>query len=123
MFLKDHGAAAILLAIVFMSLGFILGKVTSHHNGHRGCKSATSCSHSDSSCDPVNPHHPTHSAQCKHWDKDGDTQMIIVESMMASGFEGDTILSIPGGSIHISIDGENVDVQVDVEDDVHVDHK
>ena len=36
MFLKEHGPAAILLAIVFMSLGFILGKVTGHQGGHRG---------------------------------------------------------------------------------------
>ena len=29
MFIKEHGAAAILLAIVFMSLGFLLGKAKS----------------------------------------------------------------------------------------------
>ena len=98
MFIKEHGAAAILLSIVFMSLGFLLGKVTSHHGNHTGCKSEASCNHGDYE---VGQH------------------MIIVESMMDEGFEGDTVLTIPGGSIHLSIDGENVDVNVELESDDH----
>ena len=120
MFLKEHGPAAILLAIFFMSLGFILGKVTGHQGGHRGCKSATSCHHSSQSCNKFIPPPP---AQCNHVTKEGGEQLIIVESMMESGFEGDTVLTIPGGSIHISIDGDDVDVKVDVEDILHEDHK
>jgi hypothetical protein len=45
MFIKEHGAAAILLAIVFMSLGFLLGKATSSHGHHTGCQSSTTCTH------------------------------------------------------------------------------
>ena len=47
MFIKEHGAAAILLAIVFMSLGFLLGKATSPHGhgNHRVCQSAPTCTH------------------------------------------------------------------------------
>ena len=45
MFIKEHGAAAILLAIVFMSLGFLLGNATSSHGHHRGCQSAPNCTH------------------------------------------------------------------------------
>jgi len=45
--------------------------------------------------------------------------MIVVESMMSEGFEGDTVLTIPGGEIHISIDGDNVDVSVEIDEEVH----
>ena len=45
MFIKEHGAAALLLAIVFMSLGFLLGKATSPHGHHRVCQSAPTCTH------------------------------------------------------------------------------
>lgn len=120
MFLKEHGASAILLAIVFMSLGFMLGKVTSHQGGHRGCKSVTSCHHSSQSCNKFVPPTPVH---CNHVNKEGGDHLIIVESMMEAGFEGDTVLNIPGGSIHISIDGDDVDVMVDVEEVIHRDHK
>jgi hypothetical protein len=120
MFLKENGPAAILLAIVFMSLGFILGKVTGHQGGHRGCKSAASCHHSSPSCNKFTPPPPVH---CKHAKKEGGDHLIIVESMIEDGFEGDTVLNIPGGSIQISIDGDDVDVKVDVEDIIHGDHK
>ena len=121
MFIKEHGAAAILLAIVFMSLGFVLGKVTSHHGGQRGCKGATFCPHSSQSCSQSIPPPPF---PCNHVDKKGSQHMIIVEAMMEEGFEGDTVLTIPGGSIHLSIDGEDVDVNVelDVDDHNHGDH-
>ena len=122
MFIKEHGTAAILLAAIFMSLGFILGKVTSRHGGHRGCKSAISCNHFDKSCNKSI--HSAH-AKCNHWVAEGGEHMIFVESMMEAGFEGDTVLTIPGGEIHISIDGEEVDVQVDFEDNdnEHVGHE
>jgi hypothetical protein len=49
--------------------------------------------------------------------------MVFVESMMEAGFEGDTVLTIPGGVIHLSIDGEEVEVQIEVEDNEHADHE
>jgi hypothetical protein len=129
MFIKEHGTAAILLAAVFMSLGFILGKVTSRHGGHRGCKSATSCNHSK--CTPPPPGkscdkfiHSEH-GNVAHWVEEGGNHMVFVESMMEAGFEGDTVLTIPGGEIHLTIDGEEVEVQVEVEieDNEHADHE
>lgn len=122
MFIKEHGTAAILLAAIFMSLGFILGKVTSRHGGHKGCKSAISCNHFDKSCNKSI--HSEH-ANCNYWVEEGGKHMIFVESMMEAGFEGDTILAIPGGEIHISIDGEEVEVQVEVEDhnQKHLEHE
>jgi len=127
MFIKEHGTAAILLAAVFMSLGFILGKVTSRHGGHRGCKSATSCNYSK--CTPPPPGkscdkfiHSEH-GNVAHWVEEGGNHMVFVESMMEAGFEGDTVLTIPGGVIHLSIDGEEVEVQVEVEHNENVDHE
>ena len=103
MFLKEHGTAAILLAVIFLALGFMLGKVTG--KGHHGCNKG----HHKSSCN--HGEHSSNSDFVFH----SDDHMIVVESMMSEGFQGDTILTIPGGEVHISIDGDNVDVRVDEE--------
>ena len=58
MFIKEHGAAALLLAIVFMSLGFSLGKATSPHGhgNHIVCQSAPTCTHgSDEGVQHITP--------------------------------------------------------------------
>jgi len=113
MFIKEHGTAAILLAAIFLSLGFMLGKVTG--KGHHGCNKGnhkSSCSHV-SSCNHVE--HPSECDFAFH----SDDHMIIVESMMSEGFEGDTTLTIPGGEIQISIDGENVEVSVEIDEEEH----
>ncbi len=117
MFIKEHGTAAILLAAIFLALGFMLGKVTG--KGHHGCNKG----HHKSSCNHVSScNHGEHSSN-GDFVFHSDDNMIIVESMMSEGFEGDTILTIPGGEIHVSIDGDNVDVRVDVdEEDLH-EHK
>ena len=113
MFLKEHGTAALLLAAIFLALGFMLGKVTG--KGHHGCDKGnqkSSCSHVPS-CN-----HGEHSSDCD-FTFQSDDHMIVVESMMSEGFEGDTVLTIPGGEIHISIDGDNVDVSVEIDEEVH----
>ena len=127
MFLKEHGTAALLLAAVFLGLGFMLGKVTSSHGSHRGCDRQSECSHSTKSkCNHSGAYSDSDSgahAGCSHSAVEsfsGGEHMIIVESMIKSGFEGDTVLTIPGGEIHMSIHGDDVDVRVEIEEhDVH----
>jgi hypothetical protein len=111
MFIKEHGTAAILLAAIFLALGFMLGKVTG--KGHHGCNKG----HHKSSCNHISScNHGKHSSN-SDFVFHSDDHMIIVESMMSEGFQGDTILTIPGGEIHMSIDGDNVDVRVDVDEE------
>tara|TARA_B110000858_G_scaffold124755_1_gene142199 strand:- start:55 stop:531 length:477 start_codon:yes stop_codon:yes gene_type:complete len=125
MFLKEHGTAALLLAAVFLGLGFMLGKVTSCHGSHRGCDRQSECSHSSKSkCNHSGAYSDSGAhAGCSHSAVEsfsGGEHMIIVESMIESGFEGDTVLTIPGGEIHMSIHGDDVDVRVEIEEhDVH----
>lgn len=124
MFLKEHGTAALLLAAVFLGLGFMLGKVTSCHGSHRGCDRQSECSHSSKSkCNHSGAHSDSGAhAGCSHSAVEsfsGGEHMIIVESMIESGFEGDTVLTIPGGEIHMSIHGDDVDVDVRVEIEEH----
>ena len=120
-FIKENGTAALLLAAVFMSLGFILGKVTNSHKGHKGCHKNQSCSH--------DPHrgHDGH-ADCVVWISDDDAldclalhsshgEMIIVEALMEEGFEGDTVIVIPGGEIIIKMLDGDVDVELNIDDD------
>ena len=115
-FLKEHGTAAILLAAIFMSLGFMMGKCNSGkcglnkkakcHKGH-----GEKCGHKG---------HKSHS-DCAVWISDDNgshsEDMVIVKALMEDGFVGDTTLTIPGGEIVLSIgeDGE-VYVNVDIED-------
>ena len=130
MFLKEHGTAALLLAAVFLGLGFMLGKVSSCHGSHRGCDRQSECSHSTKSkCNHSGAYSDSDSgahAGCSHSAVEsfsGGEHMIIVESMIESGFEGDTVLTILGGEIHMSIHGDDVDVRVEIEEhDVHDGH-
>jgi hypothetical protein len=120
-FIKENGTAALLLAAVFMSLGFILGKVTDCKKGHRGCHKGNK-SHCDKSFKCSHGSDGAHS-DCSVWVSDEDNhfehggEMIIVKTLMEDGFEGDTVMKIPGGEIIIKImDGEvEVDFDVDVE--------
>jgi hypothetical protein len=118
-FLKENGTAAILLAAIFMSLGFMLGKCCSHRGCHKGAQKSCHKSHGDHKCD-----HKSHS-ECSVWVSEdsehghGD-EMIIVKSLMADGFEGDTILNIPGGEIVIAIHDGEVNVEVEIEE--HEEH-
>ena len=125
-FLKEHGTAAILLAAIFMSLGFMMGK----------CNSGKCGLHKKAKC------HKGHGEKCGHKghgdhsecavfisDEHGShsQDMVIVKALMEDGFVGDTTLVIPGGEIVLSIgeDGE-VDVEVDIEEhdgEVHEVHK
>lgn len=128
-FIKEHGTAAILLAAIFMSLGFMMGKCSSKRCGF----------HKNAKC------HKSHGEKCGHHghgdhaecavfiseDHGGHgEEMVIVKALMEDGFVGDTTMVIPGGEIVLSIgeDGE-VDVNVDIEDlpghgeEIHEVHK
>ena len=128
-FLKENGTAAILLAVIFMSLGFMLGRCCSSscglhkkHKCHKG--------HGEHKCDHKG--HSDHSDCAVFISDDGShsEDMVIVKALMEDGFVGDTTLTIPGGEIVLSIgeDGE-VDVKVDIEDfsgegeEIHEVHK
>ena len=112
-FLKEHGTAAILLAAIFMSLGFMMGRCCSHK---RGCHKPNKCHKGEYKC----RHHEKgdHSGCAVFVSDDGHSEeMILVKALMEEGFEGDTTMRIPGGEIVLSIgeDGE-VSVDVDIED-------
>ncbi len=45
---------------------------------------------------------------------DGDGVEMIVETLAAAGFEGDTTIAIPGGAAVISRNGDHIEVSVEV---------
>ena len=117
-FLKEHGTAAILLAVIFMSLGFMMGRCCSHKGG---CHKPAKCHKGEHKCG-----HHEHGDHAVFISDDGHSEeMIIVKALMEEGFEGDTTMSIPGGEIVLSIgeDGE-VDVEVDIDNinEAHGEH-
>ena len=121
-FLKEHGTAAILLAAIFMSLGFMMGRCCSR-NCHKAnkCHKSAKCHKGEHICG--GHEHGDHAV----WISDDNEDMVIVKALMEEGFEGDTTMSIPGGEIVLSIgeDGE-VDVEVDIEghgESIHEVHK
>lgn len=119
-FLKENGTAAILLAVIFMSLGFMLGKCCfqrgCHKVAHKGCHKSQSdykCGHEKhKDCAVLISEDSAHA----HGD-----EMLIVKALIDDGFEGDTILNIPGGEIIIMINDGEVDVQI--EHEIHEVHK
>ena len=105
-FLKEHGIAAILLAAIFMSLGFMMGRCCTKHCHKAKChKGEHKCSGHE---------HGDHAV----WISEDNDDMVIVKALMDDGFVGDTTMSIPGGEIVLSI-GEDGDVEVDVDIEGH----
>ena len=126
-FIKENGTAALLLAAIFMSLGFVLGKVTDCKKGHRGCQKGKK-SHCDKSRQCSHGSQNTHSdcavwvsdcAHCFDFDSEHGGEMIIVKSLMEDGFEGDTVINIPGCEIIIKIIDGEVEVDVEIEEEHH----
>lgn len=82
----------ILIAAAFAMIGFVLGHVTAPMNGR-----------------PMGPMHEIlldgmHSE---------DVQVFIKE-MEGGAFQGDTVFAIPGGEVHLTREGENVEVNVEM---------
>lgn len=157
-FLKNNSVAAILIAVAFLVIGYGLGKTSSSHRGchkahveccsHDGhgdhakcgkkakCNKDSKCSKSCSKKCEGKSHegckghghdhdHGDHS-KCSHGHH--NEELIIVETLKDDGFEGDTTITIPGGEIKLSINGEDVEVEVEIDEehydgDVHEIHK
>jgi hypothetical protein len=94
----------LLVAAAFVILGFILGRVTVPH--------------------PPYPHGSEHVEIIKHLAGDipvgkeghGEVQ-VIVKSIEDSDFSGDTVFFIPGGKVHMIKDGDEVEVEVEMDED------
>ena len=94
--------ATILIAAAFTMIGFALGRVT-----------APQAAHSVSSSPPMpGMHH-------MEWVSEGgsgeDEVMVIVKSLENEGFEGDTVMTIPGGQLRMVREGGEVQVEVEME--------
>ena len=94
--------ATILIAAAFTMIGFALGRVT-----------APQSAHSVSSMPPMSGMHHM------EWVSDGgsgeDEVMVIVKSLESEDFEGDTVLTIPGGQLRMVREGDEMQVEVEME--------
>lgn len=88
----------LLVAAAFVLLGFILGRITAPN------------------------HHPHGKHEGRHFKGAGfptvssdEEVQVIVKTLENSGFEGDTVFAIPGGSVRLSKSGEDVQVVVEME--------
>ena len=93
----NTNTTTVLIAAAFTMIGFTLGRVTAPHGpgGQMG---------------KMKMHHMM---QGEHGMPEG--VRVIVADLEASNFEGDTVISIPGGEIRLMHDGEMFDVKVDME--------
>ena len=88
-----------LVAAAFAMIGFLLGRVTAPHLPMSG----------------------GHFEIVKHFSEgdvsaiggDGEVQ-VIVQSLEEGDFEGDTVIAIPGGQVHMVKNGEDVEVEVEM---------
>jgi len=108
---KDTNKSTILFSAIFLILGYLLG---SNANCEETCEryyaSSKEC------CAPTPPPPPG----CKSaWsgDSDGDGVQVIVEQILDGGFQGDTAFAVPGGEAVIHVDGDEVRVEVNIEDE------
>lgn len=82
----------LLIAAAFAMIGFALGRVTAPKMGR-----------------PLGPMHEVL--------MDGmhaEDVQVFVKEMEGGAFQGDTVFAIPGGEVHLTREGENVDVNVEM---------
>jgi len=89
--------ASILIAAAFAMIGFALGRVTAPHCGH-----------------PMN-HDMHHHMQWLGEGSDGEDIQVLVRTLEADGFMGDTTLAIPGGQVRVIKSGDEVEVEVEMD--------
>ena len=98
----NNNTISLLIAAAFGLIGFAIGRVT--------CP--------PSACTPPGTSHEV-IRMMKTMDfqdesnKDNEIE-IIVQKLSDDGFEGDTILAIPGGSARIQKHGEEIEVSVEI---------
>jgi len=100
----NMNSSHLIVAAAFVILGFILGRVTVPH--------------------PPHPHGAEHVEIIKHLAGDipggmeghGEVQ-VIVKSIEDSDFSGDTVFAIPGGKVHMVKEGDEVQVEVEMDED------
>lgn len=92
----NNQTSYILIAAAFSMIGFALGRVTAPRAHHGPAK--------------MNLERIMHLGESGA----GEVQMIVAQ-MEGEGFEGDTVFAIPGGTIHMVKNGEDIQVDVDIE--------
>lgn len=102
--MKGEWTKILVFGIIFLILGFLLGRVT----GHKGPRM----------------HKEKHEGNM--WiEKGGETMMfkegedykVIIKEFSDGSFEGDTIISIDGGEIKIIKDGDEMEVEVEMSEE------
>jgi hypothetical protein len=91
--------ASLLIAAAFTRIGFCLGRVTAPE-GHGSAAVVRAMDLSETMGGP------------------GEDIQLIVESFDDANFEGDTAFAIPGGQVHIVRNGEEMQVEVEMTDEV-----
>ena len=130
--------------LLFTLLGFALGWITCHlacrgchdgggcgkemscHGGMSQCEHGGSCcSGKDSHCDKAGCDHKMGAACCKgghgmghgmgHGKGHGDEHVkVIVADLEKAGFQGDTTITIEGGTVQVSRSGDSTQVRVEI---------
>lgn len=131
----------LLIALVCGAIGFFLGRSCrgcggcekgrsschaeascGHGGGH--CKDKAACSHGESGgcckgkascCHSGRGEHDGHGMHGGHGE---DKAHIIIQELKTKNFQGDTTISIEGGTVHVKRTGEQMEVKVEMTDSV-----
>ncbi len=90
--------SSILIAAAFTMIGFALGRVTAPA--------------------PSMAPHPASGMHHMEWVSDGGSEdiQVIVKKLEGEDFEGDTVLTIPGGEVRMIRNGDGLEVEVEMEE-------
>lgn len=93
--------ASLLIAAAFAMIGFVLGRVTAPSFGTADIESRTFV---------------VDMAQGLEGGMSEEDVQVIIQSLDESGIGSDTVLAIPGGTVKWTRNGDQVEVEVEVED-------
>jgi len=96
--MKGEWNRVLVFGIIFLILGFLLGRVTGHKGGHGKEMRIKKMIMDD------------HGKMSHH---DGEVE-VIMETLEGSNFKGDTTIAIDGGEIKIKRSEEDIEVEVEM---------
>lgn len=138
--MNTNWSKILLFSLLSFALGFIVSRLTCGNCHGGGCGQEASChgsmsqcdhggkccSGGGSHCDKADCDHKMGGACCKgggHGMGHGEENVkVIVADLEKAGFQGDTTISIEGGTVNVSRSGDSTMVKVEMRKEEHHDH-
>jgi len=118
--MNTNWSKILLFSLLFGAVGFVIGRMCGHGCGHKG----DACGPEAHACAPggheacMEGGHGR-GACCMDGHGDEDVHAMVMH-LRSSGYQGDTVLTIDGGTVKVGLHGDKTTVEVERKDSLKV---